>query len=152
MNYWAWKTSFQNAITNLDLSAAEELDLLTKYLGKESAEQVRRIKTVNIRNPPTGLYMAWERLDEIYGSPEAVEQALFNKLENFPKVTTKDPQRLRDLADLLTELLAAKEDGYLAGLSYLDTSRGIKPIIEKQPCNLQEKWLYFGTRYKHEHR
>lgn len=43
MNYWAWKTSFQNAIANLDLSAAEELDLLNKYLGKESAEQVRRI-------------------------------------------------------------------------------------------------------------
>lgn len=44
MNYWAWKTSFRNAIADLDLSAAEELDLLTKYLGKESAEQVRRIK------------------------------------------------------------------------------------------------------------
>lgn len=43
--------------------------------------------------------MAWERLDKIYGSPEAVEKALFNNLENFPKVTTKDPQRLRDLAD-----------------------------------------------------
>lgn len=42
--------------------------------------------------------MAWERLDQIYGLPEAVEQALFNKLENFPKVTTKDLQRLRDLA------------------------------------------------------
>ncbi|KAG1962723.1 hypothetical protein F2P79_004797 [Pimephales promelas] len=84
---------------------------------------------VKIKDPATGLHMAWGRLDEIYGSPEAVEQALFNKLENFPKVTTKDPQRLRDLADLLSELLAAKEDGYVAGLSYLDSSRGIKPII-----------------------
>lgn len=72
--------------------------------------------------------MAWERLDEIYGSPEAVEQALFSKLENFPKVTTKDPQRLRDLADLLLELQAAKEDGYLASLSYLDTSRGVSHL------------------------
>ena len=151
MNYWAWKSSFQNAIADLDLSASEELDLLNKYLGKESAEQVRRIKTVNIGNPATGLCMAWGRLDEIYGSPEAVEQALFSKLENFPKVTTKDSQRLRDLADLLSELQAAKEDGYLAGLSYLDTSRGIRPIIEKLPYNLQEKWLYFGTRYKKEH-
>lgn len=151
MNYWAWKTSFLNAIADLDLSAAAELDLLTKYLGKESTEQVRRIKTVNIKDPAIGLHMAWGRLDEIYGSPEAVEQALFSKLENFPKVTTKDPQRLRDLADLLSELQAAKEDGYLAGLSYLDTSRGIKPIIEKLPYNMQEKWLYFGTRYKHEH-
>ncbi|KAL4008325.1 hypothetical protein ACER0C_002177 [Sarotherodon galilaeus] len=151
INYWAWKTSFQNAIANLDLSAAEELDLLTKHLGKESAEQVNGIKAVNIRNPTTGLYAAWERLDEVYGSPEAVEQALFSKLESFPKLTTKDLQRLRDLADLLSELQAAKEDGYLAGLSYLDTSRGIKPIIEKLPYNLQEKWLYHGTRYKQEH-
>lgn len=78
--------------------------------------------------------MAWESFDEIYSSPEAVEQA--------PKVTTKEPQRLRDLADLLTELQVAKEDGYLAGLSYLDTSRGIKPIIKK---------LYHGSRYKHKH-
>ncbi|RXN30203.1 hypothetical protein ROHU_017834 [Labeo rohita] len=151
MNYWAWKTSFLNAIADLDLSAAGELDLLAKYLGKESAEQVRRIKTVNIKDPATGLRMAWERLDEIYGSPEAIEQALFNKLENFPKVTMKDPRRLRELADLLSELQAAKEDKYLAGLSYLDTSRGIRPIIEKLPYNLQEKWLYLGTRYKHEH-
>ncbi|KAL0149829.1 hypothetical protein M9458_054877 [Cirrhinus mrigala] len=151
MNYWAWKTSFLNAIADLDLSAAGELDLLTKYLGKESAEQVRRIKTVNIKDPATGLRMAWERLDEIYGSPEAIEQALFNKLENFPKVTMKDPRRLRELADVLSELQAAKEDKYLAGLSYLDTSRGIRPIIEKFPYNLQEKWLYLGTRYKHEH-
>ncbi|KAL1252709.1 hypothetical protein QQF64_017402 [Cirrhinus molitorella] len=151
MNYWAWKTSFQNAIADLDLSAAGELDLLTKYLGKESAEQARRIKTVNIKDSAIGLRMAWERLDEIYGSPEAVEQALFNKLENFPKVIMKDPRRLRELADLLSELQAAKEDKYLAGLSYLDTSRGIRPIIEKLPYNLQEKWLYLGTRYKHEH-
>ncbi|RXN24352.1 hypothetical protein ROHU_022274 [Labeo rohita] len=59
--------------------------------------------------------MAWERLDEIYSSPKAIEQALFNKLENFPKVTMKDPRRLRELADLLSELQAAKEDKYLAG-------------------------------------
>lgn len=56
--------------------------------------------------------MAWGRLEDIYGSPEPVEQALFNKLENFPKVTN-DPQRLRGIADLLSELQAAKKDGYL---------------------------------------
>lgn len=34
MNYCSWKSSFQNAITNLDLSTSEELDLLTKVSGK----------------------------------------------------------------------------------------------------------------------
>ena len=75
--------------------------------------------------------MAWERLDELYGAPEAVEQALFGKLESFPKITTKDPQRLRDLADLLSELEAAKQDSYFTGLAYLDTSRGVNPIDRK---------------------
>ncbi len=101
---------FLNAMADLDLSAAGELGLLTKYLGKESTDQARRIKTVNIKDPAIGLNMAWKRLDEIYDSPEAIEQALFNKLENFPKVTMKDPRRLRDLADLLSEQQAAKED------------------------------------------
>ncbi len=110
MNYRAWKTMFLNAIADLDLSAAGELGLLTKYLGKESTDQARRIKTVNIKDPAIGLSMAWKRLDEIYDSPEAIEQALFNKLEKFPKVTMKDPRRLRDLADLLSEQQAAKED------------------------------------------
>lgn len=58
MNYWAWKVSFQNAIANLELSATEELGLLLKHLGKESAEQVKRIISVNIRDPAKGLCMA----------------------------------------------------------------------------------------------
>ncbi|XP_033991975.1 uncharacterized protein LOC117487461 [Trematomus bernacchii] len=151
MNYWAWKTSFLSAIAGLDLSVGEELDLLCKYLGKESSDQVRRIKAVNIRHPDAGLMMAWERLEEIYGSPEVIEQALFDKLESFTILTNKDPKRLRELADLLLELEAAKRDGSLPGLSYLDTSRGVKPIIEKLPYNIQEKWISYGSRYKRDH-
>lgn len=32
-NFWAWKSSFLNAIEGLNLTASEELDLLTKWLG-----------------------------------------------------------------------------------------------------------------------
>ena len=31
-NYWAWKSSFENAKQGLFLTASEELDLLTKWL------------------------------------------------------------------------------------------------------------------------
>ena len=47
---------------------------------------MKRRKTVNI---------AWQWLEGIYYSPEAVEKTLFNKLENFPKVATKDPRKLK---------------------------------------------------------
>lgn len=72
INYREWKASFHTAIAGLDLSAGEELNLLIQCLGKESAEHVKRIKTVNIGHLSVGL-ATWERLDQTYGSPEAVE-------------------------------------------------------------------------------
>lgn len=59
--------------------------------------------------------MIWERLEETYDSPEAIEHTLFSKLENFPKVSYKDPHKLRELAVLLIEVEAAKLDGILTG-------------------------------------
>ncbi|XP_076879123.1 uncharacterized protein LOC143527737 [Brachyhypopomus gauderio] len=150
-NYWAWKSSFQSAISGLDLSPGEELDVLIKWLGKQSSEHARRIKAANIRDSSRGLIMIWERLEETYGSPEAIEHALFTRLENFGKVSFKDSHKLRDLADLLIEVEAAKSDALLPGLSYLDTSRGVRPIVEKLPFSMQEKWKSVGSKYKLQH-
>ncbi|XP_021332949.1 uncharacterized protein [Danio rerio] len=150
-NYWAWKSSFCNAIEGLDLKPSEELDLLVQWLGPESTEHARRIRSVHISYPDVGLSMVWKRLEDCYGSAEAMEAALFNKLECFPKLSNKDHQRLRELGDLLLELKIAKAEGYLPGLTFLDTSRGISSILEKLPFNLQEKWMLQGTRYKQEY-
>lgn len=46
-NYLSWKGSFINTIEGLNLKASEEMDLLIKWLGAESAENARRIKSVN---------------------------------------------------------------------------------------------------------
>ncbi len=51
----------------------------------------------------------------------------------------EDSVKLRELGDLLLELEYAKAGGYLSGLAYLDTSRGVNPILEKLPFSLQEK-------------
>ncbi|XP_058881751.1 uncharacterized protein LOC131737334 [Acipenser ruthenus] len=147
-NYWAWKSSFTNAMEGLHLTASEELDLLTKWLGPQSSEHVKRIRAVHVSQPAAGLKMAWERLEECYGSPEVIEKALFEKLEKFPKISNKDPLKLRELGDLLRELECAKSEGYLPGLTYLDTARGVNPIVEKLPYGLQEKWMARGSQYK----
>lgn len=131
----------------LDLSAHEQTDLLIKWLGPDSS-QLARMKSANIKHPSMGLDLIWTRLEEFYGAPEAIERALFAKIDNFPKVANRDNHRLRELADLLFELEAAKEDGYLQGLSYLDTARGISPIVEKLPFHLQERWMTFGSKYR----
>ncbi|XP_041945123.1 uncharacterized protein LOC121706994 [Alosa sapidissima] len=150
-NYWAWKSSFVNAKQGLYLTASEELDLLIKWLGHTSSESVNRIRSVHISYPDIGLKTSWDRLEEVYGAPEVIEKALLDRIESFPKITKQDPLKLRELGDLLREVLSAKTEGFLAGLSYLDTSRGVNPIIEKLPYPLQEKWINQGSQYKRKH-
>ena len=151
-NFRAWESSFLTAIHGLDLSATEQLDLLVKWLGKESSEHAKRIRAVHVSNPPAALHLIWVRLEECYATPEIIESALFRRLASFPSLSPKENTKLRELGDLLTELQSAKEDGYLPGLSYLDTPRGINPIVEKLPTNLQDKWITAGSRYKEEYR
>lgn len=95
--------------------------------------------------------MIWERLEESYSSPEAIEKVLCTKLETFPRISIKDWQRLCELRDMLLKLEAAKQDGYLPSLTHLDTARGMNPIVEKLPYSLQEKWRTQGSSYKQEH-
>ncbi len=77
-----------------------------------------------------------------------IENALLKKIENIPKLSNKDNHKLRELGDILLELECAKADGYLPGLAYLDTPRGVNPIVEKLPSNLQDKWIVQGSKYK----
>lgn len=146
-NYRAWYISFTNTINGINLSAAQQLDLMTKWLGKESSEYVKRICSVYVGNPTEVLRKAWKRVHDCYVTPEIMERLLFQRLDSFPRLTNRDHAKLHELGDLLTEILGAKEDGYLTGLSYLNTSRGISPISEKLPFSLQEKWLSTGSMY-----
>lgn len=50
------------------------------------------------------------------------------------------------------ELEAARSDGDLPGLAYLETARGINLILQKLPYNSQEKWLAHGSRFKEEYK
>ncbi|XP_011487025.2 uncharacterized protein LOC105356652 [Oryzias latipes] len=149
-NFRAWYSSFTGATAEVHLTPTQELDLMTKWLGKESNCQVKRIRSVYVNNPTMALQKAWERLHECYAAPEIIEKSLFQRLDSFPKITTKDNMKLRELGDLLQEIQGAKEDGYLPGLFYLDTSRGIGPIVDKLPYGIQEKWMSQGSQYKEE--
>ena len=88
----------------------EKMDLLVKWLGPESKRFASIISTSNIQNPFTGLHWVWERLEERFGRPEMVEAALKQKLDSLPKVSSKEPKKLYDLLDILTEIESAKEN------------------------------------------
>ena len=94
------------------------------------------------------MFRIWQRLEEVYGSPEVIENALLKRIETFPAISNRDIHKLRDLGDLLVELDAAKSEGSLPGLAYLDTARGVNPIVEKLPFFLRERWIGQGSKYK----
>ncbi|XP_061891197.1 uncharacterized protein LOC133641474 isoform X1 [Entelurus aequoreus] len=150
-SYRAWKQSFVNSVRGLNITSSEEMDLLVTWLGKESAEHAKRIRAVHVNSPDKGLKRIWDRLETCYGAPEMVEDSLFKRIHSFPKIINRDYSKLHELSDFLIELEAAKEDGDLPGLAYLDTARGINPLVQKLPFNLQEKWLNVGTNYKLQH-
>ena len=150
-SYRAWRSPFRNAIKDLGFKANEVADLLVQSLGNESSEHARRIRDININYPTKGLSMIWERIDECYGSPEVLENSLFKRIEDFPKISNKGYQKLRELSDLVTELQIAKSEGDLPGLAFLDTARGVNPIVQKLPYSLQEAWITRGSNYKQRH-
>lgn len=77
--------------------------------------------------------MIWDRLDVCNGAPEVVEDALFQRINSFSKISNRDYSKLHELSDLLMLLEAAKADGDLPGFQNLDTSRGINPFVQKLP-------------------
>lgn len=79
-NYRPWRSKVSNTIEDLDVKTSEELNLLIKWLGPKSVEHVRRVRSVHIRHPAEALSIAWKRLEDRYGSTEALKTALFSKL------------------------------------------------------------------------
>ena len=147
-SYAVWKASFQSIMGELSVTPFEEMDLLVKWLGPESSKHALSIRTSNASHPDRGLRRIWERMDERYGCPEMVESALLQKLSNFPKLT-KDYKKLYELADILAEVEAAKEnENYRTMLAYFDSSSGVMPIVSKLPHQLQEKWTTRAVNYK----
>ena len=150
--YLTWKTSFRQVMTEVDATANEEMDLLLRHLGPESTKVAQAIRTANIHSPERGLKRIWDRLEEEYGRPEVIQNYLYNRLSNFPRITNKDSKKLFDLFDLLTEMEAIKENPmYSSLLSYLDTPAGINPIVNKLPFHLQERWVGEAVKYKSSH-
>ncbi|XP_021370178.1 uncharacterized protein LOC110461162 [Mizuhopecten yessoensis] len=148
-SFVVWKASFNSVTQELKVNSFVQLDLLVKYLGKESSLYAQSLRTSNARNPERAVRLIWERLEERYGCPEMIEFALKSKLEKFPVLSNEDNKKLYELSDVLDEVLSAKEDPRFAvQFAVFDSSRGVNSIVAKLPYNIQQKWVTHASRYK----
>ena len=83
---------------------------------------------MHFTDPDIGLKTARGFLEECYSSPKVIESALFERIEYFSKINTKDRLKLRELGELLME--STKSEGYLLRLLYLEHAKGVNPIVE----------------------
>ena len=150
--YHVWKATFLRTMSEINVNAADHVDLLTKWLGKNSKETARRIRQANPNNPERAMALIWERLDECYGAPELIESSIKSRIADFQLTGSKDAHRLYELLDLLTEVASLMEDiRYTHLLSYYNTSSGVRPIISKLPLNLRNKWTTRAARYQNQY-
>ncbi|XP_033727618.1 uncharacterized protein LOC117316950 [Pecten maximus] len=146
--YQSWKYSFKSKMSELSVTALEEMDLLTKWAGPGSKEQVINMRSAYFSDPSQGIQEIWARLDERYSAPESIEASLKKKLELLPKLSNKDTKKLYELSDILLEIKAVKSDPrYSSLLAYFDSSTGVTPVVNKLPHYLQEKWTMAAHRY-----
>ena len=147
--YIAWKSMFENIAHELRLTAAEEVDLLVKWLGPTSSKQALRIRSANADNPEKCRDRIWERLEDRFGRPEMVEDTIKRKIASFTKITTKDYRPLFDLSDIVEEISSIMDSvRYHSVFSHFNSSSGVNQIVLKLPYNLQEKWTQEASRYK----
>lgn len=109
MLYVSWKLNFKRITRELGTTATEKLDLIVRWFGPASSKQANSIRACNADNPAQAVKKIWERLEERFGSPEMVERSLKERISSFPRIAGNDNKRLFDLADLVSEIAAVKE-------------------------------------------
>ena len=88
----------------------------------------------------------------VFTAPAKWRVELRAKIGQYRNRCSTDMKRLYELHDILTEIDAVKGQTKYRDISaYLDSSIGVKPIIQKLPHNLQEKWVTRAVKYKKMH-
>ena len=100
-------------------------------MGPESKEFAISIRACNFHDQSKGLSFVWERLEKLYGRPE--ESALLKRLNDSPRITDSDREQYYKLVDVLTEIDSTNQKPNKTLLSYVDSSAGVLPIVDKLP-------------------
>ncbi|KAK0134384.1 hypothetical protein N1851_030041 [Merluccius polli] len=130
-----WKASYQTLIDRKNIPAEEKLYYLQRYVGgpaKKAIENYFLLGTESAYNA------AWTVLPERYGSPFLIAKAFRNKLDAWPKISTKGSTELQEFTDFLASCEAAMSQ--MKGLEVLNDCHENQKILTKLPDWLTARW------------
>ena len=102
LKFMEWQASFKALINRSSVTSTDKLHYLKQYVGG-SARKV--VEGTFFRTDVKAYEVAWDRLHERYGNQHILQCAFRDKLTNWPRISAKNSEDLRDYSDYL------KEDG-----------------------------------------
>lgn len=135
LEYPTWNSSFSAFIDSKPMNAQTKLNIPHQYISgkpKQVADQYMLFGTENAYQSARSL------LQEEYSNCNVVGTAFMNKLENWPKISIRDAEGLRDLSDFLQKIIAARET--TPSLAVLDFAKENVKILNKLSFQIQNKW------------
>ncbi|XP_077977489.1 uncharacterized protein LOC144433051 [Glandiceps talaboti] len=135
LQYVQWKTSFKTLIDNRNISSAEKMYYLKRYLGGTASKAVEGFFYSTSEESYKG---AWKLLEERYGHPFRVQKAFRDRLSKWQKIGPKDSAGLQEFADFLRACRDATP--HVPGLRILDDCEENRKLLAKLPDWAAARW------------
>ncbi|XP_034150370.1 uncharacterized protein LOC114839868 [Esox lucius] len=135
LKFLEWRTSFKALIEQRCTNSADKLFYLQKYISGE-AQSV--LEGSFYRKDDEAYGQAWEALNSRYGHPFAIQCAFREKLNNWPKIGSRESVKLRELSDFLTACSNAMP--HIKGLQMLNDCEENRKMLQKLPDWVTSRW------------
>ena len=146
LQYPGWKAAYNTLIESKSIPPSEKIHYLKRYLGGEAREAVNGYLLLTTDN---AYHKARDILDKRYGDNFTIANAFRDKIDQWPKVASRDGAGLRKLSDFLRQCEAGMEVN--VNLSILNDCRENKKILSKLPEWLVHRWTRIVVAYKEKH-
>ncbi|KAG1935726.1 hypothetical protein F2P79_019030 [Pimephales promelas] len=130
-----WKVSFQTLIDRKNIPTEEKIYYLRKYVGGPAK---KAIESYFLLGSESAYHAAWRILEERYGNPFLIAKAFRDKLEGWPKISSKCSIELQEFVDFLRSCEAAMTQ--ITGLNVLNDCNENQKLLAKLPDWLTSRW------------
>ncbi|CAI5661726.1 unnamed protein product [Oreochromis niloticus] len=135
IRYNDWKISFQTLIDRKNIPVEEKTYYLRKYVSGPARKAIEGYFPLGTES---AYYAAWTVLKERYGNPFLVAKAFRDKLDAWPKISSKGSMELQAFADFLCCCKTAMSQ--MKGLEVLNDCNENQKMLAKLPDWLTSRW------------
>ena len=135
LQFLAWKSAFCTLIEKRGIAPSERVHYLKRYLSGDALKCVSSLLLI----PTDDSYVeAMALIEKRFGDPYNIACAFKSKIENWPKIHSRDSRSLRDFSDFLKQCeVAARHNPSLRVLND-DTQNRV--MLSKLPDWLVSRW------------